>query len=737
MRKLYVTRGIPGSGKSTLLDACGLTPYTLSPDTLRLAMSAPVLDESGHMSISPKHDRRVWELLRELLEERMSRGELIAIDATHTTSRYYNDYAQLAYRYRYETYVIDLSEVPLEKVWVQNEQREDFKIVKPSVLSAMYARLDGLTYPKGWQVLRTPEDIQTSLDYPIVDFSAYKRVHHIGDIQGCFTPLAAYFKRFPLHDNEAYVFVGDLLDRGRENDKVLDYVSRELTDKPNVYFVEGNHDLYIWQWLHGWPVKTREFNGRTRRQLESAELNRGAIRTLLRAMVPALHYRYGDKEVLVTHAGLSTFPRNLGLISAQQCIRGVGSYEQVGEIDDAFLATTPESAHQIHGHRNRQGYPLQYNERCFNLEGKVEFGGNLRAVQLSVDGFTPVEIPNANAECGIKHPENDTLVRELRENRLISERTLPENISSFHYRPEVMFKKKWSKQTMTTRGLFINTLTSEIVIRAYDKFFNIGETRQTDYENLAENLTFPVTAWVKENGYLGLVGYDDASGDLVISSKSTTEGDFADWFRQLFEKRCGSHRDYLIEYLRNHNGTLLFEVILPGQDPHIINYPHDDLVLLEIVKRQRSYEALPESERHQVAKRIGVRSKKCAGVFADWEAFTAWYEATQGIDYLYEGKPIEGFVLEDDAGWHVKMKLDYYTFWKQMRSSLDALKKGKTPKIPGHSNYPEEAARVITYMTQLPPARIQGMNIGDLRKQFLAEAFVPESESTETLATLA
>ena len=223
----------------------------------------------------------------------------------------------------------------------------------------------------------------------------------------------------------------------------------------------------------------------------------------------------------------------------------------------------------------------------------------------------------------------------------------------------------------------------------------------------------------------------------MISSKSTTEGDFADWFRQLFEKRCGSHRDYLIEYLRNHNGTLLFEVILPGQDPHIINYPHDDLVLLEIVKRQRSYEALPESERHQVAKRIGVRSKKCAGVFADWEAFTAWYEATQGIDYLYEGKPIEGFVLEDDAGWHVKMKLDYYTFWKQMRSSLDALKKGKTPKIPGHSNYPEEAARVITYMTQLPPARIQGMNIGDLRKQFLAEAFVPESESTETLATLA
>ena len=115
MRKLYVTRGMPGSGKSTLLESSGLTPYTLSPDTLRLAMSAPVLNEQGTMTISAKHDRRVWELLREILEERMERGELIAIDATHTTARYYNEYAQLAYRHRYELFIVDLSDVSLEQ----------------------------------------------------------------------------------------------------------------------------------------------------------------------------------------------------------------------------------------------------------------------------------------------------------------------------------------------------------------------------------------------------------------------------------------------------------------------------------------------------------------------------------------------------------------------------------------------------------------------------------------------
>lgn len=722
MRKLYVTRGIPGSGKSTLLRTAGLEPYTLSPDTLRLAMSAPVLDEHGNSSISAAQDRRVWELLRELLEERMERGETIAIDATHTTSRYYNEYAQLAYRHRYETYIIDLSKVPLAQAKSQNQQREDFRIVGEHALTDMHARLQKLPYPKGWTALKTAEEIEKSLIHPILDFSEYRTVHHIGDIQGCFTPLKQYFERFPLCDDEAFVFIGDLLDRGRENDRVLDFVSRELAGRPNVYFVEGNHDLYIWQWLHGWPVKTREFNGRTRRQLEAANLEKKAIRLLLRSMTPALHYRHGNKEVLVTHAGLSTLPSKLGLVSARQCIRGVGAYEQVGEIDDAFVRTTPKNIFQIHGHRNRQNYPVQYNERCFNLEGKVEFGGALRTVQLNGVKFTPVEIANEVKQLAPFNPDNTTLLRELRNNRLISERTLPENISSFHYRPEVLFKHKWSKQTVTTRGLFLNTLTNEIVIRAYDKFFNLGETRQTEYESLRENLRFPVKVWVKENGYLGLVGYDSTAGDLVFASKTTTEGEFAMWFRELFESQYlqrAEARQNLIHYLDSHQATLVCEVLLPNHDPHIIRYNQDKIVLLELIKRQRQYEALPEPEHLQIAHMLGMPRKKKAAVLKDWAAFESWYQAVQGMDFTFEGNPIEGFVLEDDSGWHVKLKLDYYTFWKQMRNSLEALKKGKAAKIPSHCSYPEEAARFMEYMQSLPLEKLQALTIIDLRRMYL------------------
>ncbi len=719
MRKLYVTRGIPGSGKSTILQAAGLGSYTLSPDDLRLAMAAPVLDEKGKMSISAKDDRRVWELLRELLEARMARGEIISIDATHTTARYYNDYAQLAYKHRYQLFLIDLSGVPLEQAIAQNEQRAAHKVVATDVLRDMHGRLASLGYPKGWHVLHTVEEIAKTLEHPVVDFSMYTRVHHIGDIQGCYAPLAAYFERFPLRDDEAFVFTGDFLDRGRENDQVLDFVS-QLAGKPNVYFVEGNHDMYIWQWLHGWPVKTREFNGRTRRQLEAADIDRQAVRTIFRSMVPALHYRHGERQVLVTHAGLSSLPSNLGLLSANQCIRGVSRYEQVGEIDDAFVQNTDVQTFQIHGHRNRQNFPIQYNERCFNLEGKVEFGGSLRVVQLTNNGFTPVEIANTTAHIeAVGRAENAKLIQELRNNRLISEKTLPENISSFHYRPEVMFKKKWSNQTITTRGLFINTLTSEIVIRGYDKFFNINETRQTDYSNLSEKLVFPVTAWVKENGYLGLVGYDDAAGDLIISSKSTTEGEFADWLRALFEKQIEGKRQFVIDYLRDHNASLLFEVVLPRDDPHIINYGHDELVLLDVVKRQRAYEAAGEAEREMVGKELGIRCKQKAVTLADWREFEAWYTSVQGLEYTLNGAHIEGFVIEDSTGWHVKIKLDYYVFWKQMRSALDAIKKGRTPRIPDHCAYPKHAAEVIAFMQKLPKERAEALHISDVRRMYL------------------
>lgn len=57
----------------------------------------------------------------------------------------------------------------------------------------------------------------------------------IGDVHGCYKTMIALIKQFP--PEEKFCFVGDLIDRGPENKKVLDFVLNNFHD-----CVMGNHE---------------------------------------------------------------------------------------------------------------------------------------------------------------------------------------------------------------------------------------------------------------------------------------------------------------------------------------------------------------------------------------------------------------------------------------------------------------------------------------------------------------
>jgi len=88
---------------------------------------------------------------------------------------------------------------------------------------------------------------------------------------------------------------------------------------------------------------------------------------------------------------------------------------------------------------------------------------------------------------------------------------------------------------------------------------------------------------------------------------------------------------------------------------------------------------------------------------------------------LYDGVPIEGFVIEDARHWQVKAKLDYYSFWKRMRGVLDGLKEGRRPRRAAAYPYPEYAARVIAYMQGIPTDVLAQMSIIDVRHRWQRE----------------
>ena len=222
--------------------------------------------------------------------------------------------------------------------------------------------------------------------------------------------------------------------------------------------------------------------------------------------------------------------------------------------------------------------------------------------------------------------------------------------------------------------MFVDIPNQKIVARAYDKFFNIGEREDTKLDWLKQRFAFPVTAYQKENGYLGLVSYDAEKDDLFVASKSSTTGDHAIWAREILKESVSAEQlEALKDCVKTNDVTFVFEVIDPINDPHIIEYPERTVYLLDVVSNTVDFHKLPYEELKQVAAMIGVKCKTKARVLDDWHEFMEFYRATHTNEYTVNGEPIEGYVFEDSNGFMTKMKLNFYTFWKGLRILINPL----------------------------------------------------------------
>lgn len=721
MRVLLLLRGAPGCGKSTFIRENGLEQYALSADNIRMMYQSPVMQTNGTFSISQQNEKDVWDTLFKVLEARMLRGEFVVIDATNSKTKEMNRYKDMASTYRYRIYCVDFTNIPIEECKRRNRLRPQFKQVPDEAIDKMYSRFETQDIPAGIKILK-PDELDTIWFKPI-DLSSFRKIHHIGDIHGCYTVLQEYLKD-GIKDDEFYIFCGDYIDRGIENVEVINFLY-SISERKNVLMLEGNHERWLWYWSHGGTAKSKEFETITRPILERSHLDPKIARMLYRKFGQCAWYTYGDKQVFVTHAGLSMIPENLTLIATEQMIRGVGYYSDYKAVADTFERIMPPNVYQIFGHRNTEDSPVQMSERTFNLEGHVEFGGHLRAVELDEHGFHTVEIQNT-----VFRPVKETkpaeytksemsvmeVVDAMRQNKYVMEKQFGD-ISSFNFTREAFYDKKWNDQTTKARGLFINTKEGCVAARSYEKFFAVNERPETKYDMLRHKLVFPVTAYVKENGFLGMVSYNPETDDFFIASKSTPEGDFAGYLKTMFYDTCASPQT-LKEYLKQNNVTLVFECVDMVNDPHIIKYDKSHLFLLDVVKNDINFEKLPYSDVQEVGRLYGFEVKTKAATFENWEEFSSWYNEVTDDDYLYDGHEIEGFVVEDSTGFMVKIKLAYYRFWKHMRTVAQETLRSGNYRRTGELITPM-ANRFFGFCKDLSKLPEHPTHIIELREMFL------------------
>lgn len=690
MRVLLLMRGAMGCGKSTFIEQNGLKPYTLCADDIRLLCQAPVLGKDGNYCISQKNEKVVWQTLFNILETRMKRGEFTVIDATNTKTSEMNRYKDLAKKYRYRIYCVDMTDVPIEVAKERNKKRDPIKYVPEEAIDRAYARFATQKIPSGIKAIK-PHELYT-IFYRAMDLSKYDKVHVIGDIHGCYTALMDFMNNHDINGNDFFIFLGDYLDRGLENVQTLEYLLDLWENHKNVYFLEGNHEAHLRNWANGEDIMSPEFRDRTAPKLEQAGIDKKRVRQFCRSFGQCSYFIFHGMNVLVTHGGLSTMPKNLTFIATEQMIKGVGDYKDANAVDNAFYTHTEDGYYSVHGHRNETNEPLQVNPATFNLNGEVEFGGNLRAVTFRHENWLDKnfidqwEIPNSvyripedttknNDE--ISNAEIHDVIEYMRASKYIDEKSFG-NISSFNFTRGAFQDKVWDGITTKARGLYIDTEHEQVVARGYEKFFNYGEMEFTKPEALARNLTFPVEVYVKENGFLGIVSTDN-DGELIFTSKSTMGGDHAVMVKENLYKIYGEEViEKMRKYANQYHVTFVFEIIDREHDPHIIQYNDNYAILLDIINNDMKFDKLPYDSLKYVAKDIGLEYKQHHKTLNNVKELNDFIE--QATDSKFRLKTdrindecIEGFVFEDTDGFMFKLKVAYYNDWKMLRTAANKI----------------------------------------------------------------
>ena len=641
---------------------------------------SPQQTTNGSVQIGFSHEKVVWDMLFKLLEIRMQAGEFTVIDATNSKSEEMNKYKNLASKYRYRIYLLDLTGIPIDVCKARNAQREELKRVPDDVDDKMYARFETQKVPSGITVIKpkdpcnvTGEDIEQIWLKPI-DLSNYRKIVHIGDVHGCYTVLQKYLHG-QLEDDVFYIFLGDYLDRGVENVEVLKYLL-EIKDKKNVLLLTGNHEVSIYNYAHDIPAKSREFEWVTKNQLNSANFDKKDLSRLYYKLVQCAWYKFHDKEVFVCHGGISFMPENVTLVASEQMIKGVGRYEDYLDVANAWEEKSG-GVYQIFGHRNTQASEIHVTPHVFNLEGRVEFGGCLRVVELDHEGFKPIEIKNTvfrkKEEFELQNALNSSdlakLVLDMRASKYIHEKKFENNISSFNFSSDAFKKGIWNNLTVHARGLFIDLNRIKVCARGYLKMSYLDGTICPTFAELKDVIKYPISVYVKENGFLGMLSYDEYADDFRYCTKSMVGGEYAGWFKEIFfEVTTEDARKNILQYLKDNDCTFVFEVEDSEKDPHIIKYLNHNIILLDIVKNDIVFNKLPYNDMVDLAVKFGLTHKRKVCNITNWEEFCEWYSAVQKQGYKLLGEYVEGFVVEDSGNLMFKVKTEYYNFWKRMRS---------------------------------------------------------------------
>ena len=701
MRVLYCTVGMPASGKSTTLENLELNDYIISSDKIRELVSGYAykylpnennkLGTNGIVTknLSNKKDHQVWKMLYDIVEHRMKQGETIFIDSTMLFKGAFKTINKLRKKYYYRVHLIDFrhqnTNVTFDEVVEHNltlERQRDHKVVPEDVLADYWKREENVILPKtlnplvGTSLTGIEDSIYRSLEWKEAIHKPSSRTIVIGDVHGCYTALKEAMDDLGTpEDNpdDNYVFVGDYLDRGLENDKVFNWLYNRL-NLPNLILLRGNHERHLEHFVQGAKITNKGFQSKTLPQLERAGFDRKEIDKFVRRLQDMYIFYNNSEQVVVTHAGLPDtmlkYPNDYVLLPESVVVDGIGGFKaDVDEINKLSYS----SIKQVHGHRNEFFHTANSEDNTINLEQRVERGGNLAIAVFSKSGIaiklyknnvydseiledTDIDLSNAS-DCQIK--------KALNHSHNIKVSKVDDGLYANNFTREAFERRNWNTLSVTARGLF-NDDSGKVIMRGFNKFFELGECEETSLDNIFANHKGNVTLTKKENGFLLLLGL--YKGNLKVMTKGGNSN-MAAMGTELINQI--SDPGEVQKWLSNHpNKTVLCECVYPGKDSHMVKYDRPTLYVLNVVNdeyEERYFPELVKDFSDTVNGFTPVETVSFNNTKQDiFELNKEINDDNTFLNYINQ----EGFVGVFLDGYHFKIKTRWYKTMKEFKHYL-------------------------------------------------------------------
>ncbi|KAJ3018090.1 hypothetical protein HKX48_003166 [Thoreauomyces humboldtii] len=274
---------------------------------------------------------------------------------------------------------------------------------------------------------------------------------------------------------------------------------------------------------------------------------------------------------------------------------------------------------------------------------------------------------------------------------------------------DTLFKKAPSPLPTLARGLFVTRVGDEdadewrIAARGYDKFFNVGETASTRWDNLATETIGPYEATLKENGCIIFAAA--LEGDLLVTSKhamgvpkqptklasGAVQPSHAEKGEEWLErhlKSAGKTRWDFARFLEANNATAVFELADDDFEEHILEYPPDrrGLYLHGMNENVSEFRTWSSDRLKPVAQDFGLLLVD-AITFDTVEAVREFSDACRDTG-SYNGRAIEGFVIRCRQKEHMdnvfffKIKYDEpYLMFREWREVTKKALSGKESKF--------------------------------------------------------